>query len=132
MVLNLIASKVIQDWENICKEPVEDYGHLWRLMVISITVNYPYLTTNIPSPIWLRICLLQKLLVFAVYQKLADSVGHCFFRYRCWLLGHTCTELLAENLTLYCLPCPHLKPLFSKVASYGGITTLVLQGVIVV
>ena len=79
MVLNLIASKVIRDWENICKKPVEDYGHLWRLMVISITVNYPYLTTNIPSPIWLRTCLLQKLLVFAVYQKLADSVGHCFF-----------------------------------------------------
>ena len=53
-------------------------------------------------------CLLQKLLIFAVYQKLADSVGHCFFRYRCWLLGLTCAELPAENLTLYCLPCPHL------------------------
>ena len=53
-------------------------------------------------------CLLQKLLVFAVYQKLADSVGHCFFCYRCWRLGLTCTELPAENLTLYCLPYHHL------------------------
>ena len=86
-------------------------------MVISITVNYPYLTTNIPSPIWLRTCLLQKLLVFAVYQKLADSVGLSFFVTDADGLGHMCTETprgVADSIreTLFTLHYPYL-PLHS-------------------